>query len=49
MLASLVNNNSFFSDVHMDNIINMICQIHYLHLEIYFIQQKHHINFRHLC
>ena len=49
MLAFLVNINSFVSDVYMDNIADTICQIHYSHLEQYFIQQKHDLNFRHLC
>ena len=33
MLASLVNLNSFVSDVYMDHVADMICQIHDLHLE----------------
>ena len=33
MLASLEIQNSFVSDVYMEYIANMICQIHHLHLE----------------
>ena len=40
MLLSLVIHNSFISDVYMEDISDITCQIHHLHLEQYFIQQK---------
>ena len=44
MLAYLDINNSFVYNVYMDDIVNIICQIHHLHLETYFIQQQHDFN-----
>ena len=49
MVEYLVINNIFVSDLYMDDIANMKCKLHYLHLEKYFIQQRHDQNFRHLC
>ena len=49
MLEYLETHNSFVSDVYMDDIADMICQLQHSHLEQYFIQQKHDINFQHLC
>ena len=43
MLAYLVNLNIFDSDANMDDTADMICQLHHLHLEQYFIQQQHDI------
>ena len=45
MSASLVIHNSFASDIYMEDIANMICQLLHLHLEQYFIEQKHDQNF----
>ena len=39
----------FVSDVYMEDTANTKCQLHLLHLEEYFIQQKHDKNFRLLC
>ena len=47
MLASLIDHRIYVSNVYMYNIDYMICEIHHLHLEQYFIQQKHDINLRH--
>ena len=41
MLASFVNINSFVSDIYMDDIFDMPCNINHIHLEMFFIQQKH--------
>ena len=49
MLASLVILNNFVSDVYMEYIANMKCQLHHIHLVEYLIQQKHDQNVRHLC
>ena len=49
MLASLEINNSFVSDIYMDDISKMIRQLRHLHLEQSFIRQKHDLNFLHLC
>ena len=49
MLASLIYLNIFVSDIYLDDISSMKCQIHHSHLEKYFIQQKHDINYQHLC
>ena len=49
MFPFFVIHNSFVSDVYLYNISDMKCQIHHLHLEQYFIQQKHNQNFRYLC
>ena len=48
-LESLVIHTSCVSDVHMDDTANMKCKIYHLHLEHYFIQQKHDQNLQHLC
>ena len=44
MLASLAIHNSFVSDVYMDDISAMVCQIHHLHLKQYFIKNIYHQN-----
>ena len=49
MLESLVIHHSFFSDVYREDIADIKCQLHHLHLEQYFIQQKHYQNFQHFC
>ena len=49
MLAYLLNFNSFFSDVYMDNLADKKCQLHHLHLYKYFIQQTHDKNLQYLC
>ena len=49
MLTSFGFHNSFFSGVYMDDISDMTCQIHHLHLEQYLIQQQYDIHFQHLC
>ena len=49
MLASLEIHNSFSLKVLMDDISNIICQLHHLYLEKYFNQKQHGINFQHLC
>ena len=49
MLEHLLNIGCFVSDAYMEDITDMKCQIHHLHLEQYFIQQKHDQNWRHLC
>ena len=46
MLA--LHTSSVFN-VHMSVIDDIICKIYTLHLEQYFIQQKHDLNLRHLC
>ena len=48
-LAPLVIINSFVSDVYMEHIANMKCQIQCIHLDQCFIQQNQEINCRHLC
>ena len=40
MFASLEILNSFDSDIFMDDIPDMICQLQYLYLQKYFIQRK---------
>ena len=47
MFAYLVIYNSFVSDIYMEDIADTKYQLHHLHLEKYFIQQKHDQNFRH--
>ena len=47
MLEYLIIHKSFVIDVYMEDMANMKFQIHHLHLEKYFIQQKHDQNFRH--
>ena len=49
MLASLDIHNIFVSDVYMEDIADTKCQLHTIHLEQYYIQQKNDQNFRHLC
>ena len=49
ILESLVDINRFVSNVYMDDIANMIFQLHHLHLEQYCIQRQHDQNYRHLC
>ena len=49
MLAPLLINNSFVSDVYMDDISGMIYQLHHLNFEQDFIQHKHDQNWQHLC
>ena len=49
MLESLVIINSFVTDVYMEYIADMKCQLHHIHMEKYFIQQKRDQNFQHLC
>ena len=49
MLTSLIIHNHFVSDVHMEDMTDMKCQLRHLNLEKYFIQQKHYQNCRHLC
>ena len=49
MLVSLVIQKSFVSDVYMDDISGIKYQPYHLHLEQYFIQQRHDQNFQHLC
>ena len=49
MLAYVVNLNRFVSDVYMDNISNMIYQLHHSHSEQFFNQQQHYENCLHLC
>ena len=44
MLTSLADINSLVSVIYIYDISNMICQLHHLHLEQYFIQQKYNIN-----
>ena len=44
VLVYLVHLLCFGTDVYIDDIVNMICQINK-----YFIQQQHDQNFRHLC
>ena len=41
--------NSSFPLICMYDISDTICQIHRLHLDQFFIQQKHDLNFRNLC
>ena len=38
-----------FSNVYVDDIAEMICQIYHLHFEKYYIQQQHDLNLRYLC
>ena len=40
----LVNFNTFDSDIYIYDIANMICQLHHLQLEYFFIQQKNELN-----
>ena len=49
MLAYLLSLNRFVYDIYMEDIANVICKIHHLHLEQYFIQQQHDLNCRYLC
>ena len=48
MLVYLVIDNSFVSDVYMDDISKIKCQVHHLHLDQLFIQPRHDENCRHL-
>ena len=41
--------NISVSNLYMDDIAGMICKIYRLHLEKYYIQQQHDLNFQHLC
>ena len=49
MLASLKIHNRFAYGVYTEDKSDMICQIHHLHVEQYFIQQQHDLNFQYLC
>ena len=49
MLACLVIINSFVIDVYMEDIADMKCQIHHIHLEKVFIQKNQENNCRYLC
>ena len=49
MLEYLEIHNSFASDIYMSDVAGIICKLHHLHLEKYFIQQKYELNFQHLC
>ena len=49
MLEYLIIHNIFVSGVYMEDIADMKCQLHHIHLEQYFIKPKHDQNFRHLC
>ena len=49
MLASVVIKKRFVSDVYIDDISDVKCQFHLIHLEQYFIQQKPDQNRQHLC
>ena len=49
VLESLVIHNSFLSDAYMDDIADLKYQLHRLHLEKYFNQQRHALNCQHLC
>ena len=40
---------SSVSNLYTDYISDMICQLHHLHLEQDYIQQKHDQNCQHLC
>ena len=40
MLASLLNINSYVSDVYIYDLANMVCKLNHLHLKKYFIQQQ---------
>ena len=44
MFKSLVIHNSFVSDAHTEDISENKFQLHHLHFEKYFIQQKHDKN-----
>ena len=47
MLEYFEIHSSFVSDVYMEDIPGIICQLHHLHLEKYFIQQQHYLYLRH--
>ena len=49
MLSSLKIHNKFVYGVYTEDKADIICQIHHLHLEQYFIQQQHDLNFQYLC
>ena len=49
ILEYLDTHNRFVSDLYMDDIVNMLRQLHHLTLEKQFIEQKHDQNIRHLC
>ena len=49
MLLSLLIINSFVSTEYMEFISDMKCQIHCIHLEQYYIQQKYDQKFQYLC
>ena len=49
MLASLVNNNSSITDIYIEVIVDIQCQLHHLNLEECFMQQKQENNLWHLC
>ena len=46
VLVSLEIHNGFFSDVYMEDIADIKCQIRHLHLEQYYIEQKNDQNFQ---
>ena len=49
ILLSLLIQKSCVSDAYTDDTSNMKYHLHHLHLEKYFIQQKHDINLQQLC
>ena len=49
MLASLVTYNSLVNDIYIEVTSDIKSQIHILHLEKCFMQQRQEINFQHLC
>ena len=48
MLESLEIHNSFVYVVYTEDKADMICQIHHLHMDRYYIQQKHDHNLQYL-
>ena len=43
------NSQQFVSDVYMEDIVEMKCQLHHIHLDKYFIYSKHDQKRQHLC
>ena len=48
-LSSLVIKNTLVSDVCMEYVADMKCELHHINLEKYLVQPKHYQNFRYLC
>ena len=49
MLAPLVTHNSSATDVQMEFIVDIQCQVKILRFEEYFIQEIYNDKWRHLC